>query len=184
MERRGRAERYSRIFAVDFDGTLNLAEKYPLLGEPNEGLFRFLKRRQQAGDKIILWTCREGDYLKSAVKFCRRYGLAFDAVNDNLPENKEYFKNNSRKVYAHCYVDDRNMYFSGERSEYITSFLRDRKSEYQKRCNRAGKQEKRAREILRSEPDREDVKSDLNYVVKLQDRYSALVEFIDELLED
>ncbi len=115
MERQGSTERYARIFAVDFDGTLNLAEKYPLLGEPNEGLFRFLKRRQQAGDKIILWTCREGDYLKSAVKFCRRYGLAFDAVNDNLPENKEYFGNNSRKVYAHYYVDDRNVYFPRER---------------------------------------------------------------------
>lgn len=66
----------------------------------------------------------------------------------------------------------------------ITSFLCERKSEYQKRCNRAEKQEKQAREFLEDEPDREDVKSDLNHVIKLQDRYNALIEFINELLEE
>lgn len=66
----------------------------------------------------------------------------------------------------------------------ITNFLYERKSRYQKRCNRAYKQEKQARELLKDEPDREDVKSDLNDVVKLQDRYNALIEFIDELLEN
>ncbi len=106
-------ENYSKVFAVDFDGTLNLAEKYPQLGEPNEGLFYFLKRRQQAGDKVILWTCREDDYLKSAVKFCERYGLTFDAVNENLPENVAYFGGNSRKVNAHYYIDDKNLRFPG-----------------------------------------------------------------------
>ena len=49
----------------------------------------------------------------------------------------------------------------------ITSFLCERRSKYQKRCNRAYKQEKQARELLEDEPDREDVKSDLNDVVKL-----------------
>lgn len=66
----------------------------------------------------------------------------------------------------------------------ITSFLCDRKSEYQKRCNRAYEQEKQARKLLEDEPDREDVKSDLNHVIKLQDRYNALIEFINELQED
>ena len=50
----------NKIYAVDFDGTLNTAE-YPKLGEPNTELFQFLIKRQQSGDKIILWTCREGD---------------------------------------------------------------------------------------------------------------------------
>lgn len=49
----------------------------------------------------------------------------------------------------------------------ITSFLCDRKSEYQKRCNRAYEQEKYARKLLEDEPDREDVKSDLSHVIKL-----------------
>lgn len=66
----------------------------------------------------------------------------------------------------------------------ITSFLCERKSEYQKRCNRAYEQEVQARKFLEDEPDREDVKSDLNHVIKLQDRYNALIEFINELQED
>ena len=45
----------NKIYAVDFDGTLNTAE-YPKLGEPNTELFQFLIKRQQSGDKIILWT--------------------------------------------------------------------------------------------------------------------------------
>ena len=49
----------NEVYAVDFDGTLNTAE-YPKLGEPNTELFQFLIKRQQSGDKIILWTCREG----------------------------------------------------------------------------------------------------------------------------
>ena len=54
----------NEIYAVDFDGTLNTAE-YPELGEPNTELFQFLIKRQQSGDKIILWTCREGSYYRS-----------------------------------------------------------------------------------------------------------------------
>lgn len=102
---------HSKIYAVDFDGTLNLAEDYPKLGEPNRELIAYLRGRQQDGDKVILWTCREGSLLKSAVKFCKSYGLEFDAVNDNLRENAEHFQNNCRKVFADYYIDDRSANF-------------------------------------------------------------------------
>ncbi len=100
-----------KSYAVDFDDTLNFAGSYPELGEPNRELIQFLKERRQEGDKVILWTCREGNLLKSAVKFCKNYGLEFDAVNDNLRENTEYFGSNSRKVFADYYIDDRNRGF-------------------------------------------------------------------------
>lgn len=100
---------YAEIYAVDFDGTLNLADTYPELGDPNTELIEFLKGRRAAGDKIILWTCREGELLKAAVKYCNDYGLFFHAVNENLPENIAYFGNNCRKVWAHHYIDDKNM---------------------------------------------------------------------------
>lgn len=66
----------------------------------------------------------------------------------------------------------------------LSSFLAERKSIYQRRINRAYKQEQQAKEILKDEPEREDAKSDLNHVIKLQDRYNALVMFIEELEED
>lgn len=99
---------YPEIYAVDFDKTLNLADTYPEIGKPNMELIEFLKERRAAGDKIILWTCREGELLKEAVQYCNDYGLFFRAVNDNLPENIAYYGNNCRKVWAHHYIDDRN----------------------------------------------------------------------------
>lgn len=102
---------YAEVYAVDFDGTLNLG-KYPQQGKPNEELFLFLKERQQSGDKIVLWTCRQGDLLKSAVKYCKLYGLEFDAVNRNTVENIERWGSDCRKVFADHYIDDKNLYFT------------------------------------------------------------------------
>ena len=40
---------YPEIYAVDFDKTLNLADTYPELGEPNMELIEFLKERRTHG---------------------------------------------------------------------------------------------------------------------------------------
>lgn len=95
------------IIAVDFDGTL-CGEIYPEVGKPNMQLIDALIKRRMAGDKLILWTCREGEPLKKAVNWCNRLGLYFDAVNDNLPETIEMWGNNSRKITADLYIDDRS----------------------------------------------------------------------------
>ena len=100
---------YPKIYAVDFDKTLNMAGSYPDLGEPNTELIEILKEKQAAGDKIILWTCREGELLEQAVEYCRKYGLEFDAINDNTEENKEKWGNNCRKVFANYYIDDKSV---------------------------------------------------------------------------
>lgn len=101
------------VFGVDFDGTLSFG-KWPECGPANDGLIEFLKRRKSSGDKLILWTCREGDDLERAVVWCTTKGLAFDAVNDNLPEIIEQYGGNSRKISCDFYIDDKaiigNMY--------------------------------------------------------------------------
>lgn len=93
-------------FAVDFDGTLSFGQ-WPETGVANDGLINFLKRRQSLGDKLILWTCREGMLLEKAVNWCVDRGLKFDAVNDNLPENVAIYGTNSRKVSCDFYIDDK-----------------------------------------------------------------------------
>ncbi len=93
-------------YGIDFDGTLSYGS-WPEVGPANEELFDFLIRKQRQGDKVILWTCRAGQPLKDAVDFCRRYGLIFDAVNDNLPEIVEQYGSNSRKITCDVYIDDR-----------------------------------------------------------------------------
>ena len=96
------------VFAVDFDGTLSFGQ-WPECGPANKGLIEFLKKRKVGGDKLILWTCREGSDLSAAVDWCSDNGLVFDAVNDNLPEVVEMYGGNSRKIGCDFYIDDRSL---------------------------------------------------------------------------
>lgn len=98
-----------KIIAVDFDGTLCKAD-WPEIGAPNLRLIDWLKERRRTGDKLILWTCRCGEMLEKAVVWCSVWGLTFDAVNANLPENVKQYGNDCRKVYADIYLDDKNGY--------------------------------------------------------------------------
>lgn len=96
------------IYAVDFDGTISLGA-WPHLGEPNKELIDFLNFHKKYGDKIILWSCREGVALEEAVDYSLKHGLAFDAINNNIPEVIEHFGVNSRKVSCDYYIDDKAM---------------------------------------------------------------------------
>lgn len=95
------------VIAVDFDGTL-FKDKYPLVGEPIYPVINYIKRAKEEGNKIILWTCRQGRDLAVALEACNQIGLTFDAVNCILNERIERHNgNNSRKVGADLYIDDK-----------------------------------------------------------------------------
>lgn len=96
-----------KIIAVDFDGTL-CENKWPEIGKPNLELIAYLKAQRDAGMKLILWTCRVGNRLMEAVQWCHARGLYFDAVNENLPEVLEWMGGDSRKIFAHEYIDDKS----------------------------------------------------------------------------
>lgn len=98
---------YKKIYAVDFDGTL-AETKFPEIIKPYFRMFMKCKEIRQRGDILILWTCRCGKDLEDAVEFCRKHGLEFDYVNENVPENVERFGNDSRKIFAHEYIDDKS----------------------------------------------------------------------------
>lgn len=93
------------IIAVDFDGTL-CTNSWPEIGKPKRFLKRCIRWKKQ-GHKLILWTCREGEALQRAVEWCSAHGLYFDAVNANLPEMNVRYGNDSRKIGADRYYDDK-----------------------------------------------------------------------------
>ena len=95
------------IIAVDFDGTI-VEHKYPALGEELPFATDTLKRLQEKGHRLILWTYRAGKALDEAVEFCRSNGVEFYAVNKNFPE-EEFDSSISRKILADMYIDDRNI---------------------------------------------------------------------------
>ena len=92
--------------AVDFDGCL-VTNEYPNIGTAIATTISLLKTELSNGACVILWTCRCGDELTAAVNWCAERGIAFDAVNENLPEMVAFFGGDTRKVFANEYWDDR-----------------------------------------------------------------------------
>ena len=98
-----------KTLAGDFDGTLCLS-RWPEVGQPKTERIHFLKVRRNKGNKLILWTCRTGQALEVAVKWCERHGSYFDAINDNLQEYIEPYGGNFRKICCDYYIDDKSIY--------------------------------------------------------------------------
>lgn len=90
------------IIAVDFDGTITEEHTYPEVGKLNLRAIEVLKKMQQKGHVLCLWTCREGKELFDAEQALYNEGLIFDYVN-NAP-----YSESRRKIVANIYIDDRN----------------------------------------------------------------------------
>ena len=97
------------IIATDFDDTLVEAKQFPKFGRPTPW-FHVAKKLQEnfPNLKLMLWTCREGKYLASAITCCHLNGLMFDAINSDVPSSIKW-KGKTRKPFADIYVDDRNL---------------------------------------------------------------------------
>lgn len=97
-----------KIIAVDFDNTLCVTTEYPKIDGPILEVVEALKCQKDLGAYIILWTCREGEHLAQALKWCEEQGIVLDNVNANCPDAiAEYRGNDCRKIYAHEYWDDK-----------------------------------------------------------------------------
>ena len=95
------------VIAVDFDGTI-VEDAYPKIGKSRIFAFETLKRLQNDGHRLILWTYRCGKHLDEAVAFCKENGIEFYAVNQSFPE-EQFDNTKSRKIHADLFIDDRNI---------------------------------------------------------------------------
>ena len=94
------------IYAVDFDGTL-AETNFPEIKGPRKKTIAAVKLLKAQGHKIILWTSRIGADLENAVEWCKEQGLVFGSVNEPLPEQIARWGNDTRKIFADAYIDDR-----------------------------------------------------------------------------
>lgn len=101
-----------KVVAVDFDGCL-CANAYPEIGKPCWPVINAAKQRRAEGWALILWTSRGGADLTAALAACKAWGLEFDAVNENLPEWRDTFGNDARKIGATEYWDDKAVFMPG-----------------------------------------------------------------------
>ena len=98
------------ILAVDFDGVC-VEACFPSIGGAMPGALAALRRifSGEFGDvKVILWTCRCGEFLDQALAWFDKHGLPLPhQVNQNCPETIRMFRGtDSRKVFAHIYAED------------------------------------------------------------------------------
>ncbi len=93
--------------AVDFDGTI-VEDEYPKVGKPMLFAFDTMKKLQERGHRLILWTYRKEKALDEAVQFCEKNGIVFYAVNKSFPD-EEFDPKYSRKINADLFIDDRNI---------------------------------------------------------------------------
>ena len=91
------------MVAVDFDGTIMID------GAPNRQLLARLRNMQRQGATIVLWTCRAGQRLHDAVRFCVQHGLKPNYVNCNPPDVIRRLGYDPRKVCADIYIDDKSV---------------------------------------------------------------------------
>ena len=97
----------SLTIAVDFDGTI-VENQYPKIGKAKLFAFETLRKLQEKGHRLILWTYRNGKTLEDAVQFCKEHGIQFYAINKSFPE-EEFDPKYSRKINADIFIDDRNI---------------------------------------------------------------------------
>lgn len=96
------------IIAVDFDGTISRG-KYPAIDGEQPYAGEALRKLHAQGHYIIIWTCRCGVQLLEAINWLVEKKIPFDRVNDHNPENVAKYGEGGKKVYAHCYIDDKNI---------------------------------------------------------------------------
>jgi hypothetical protein len=92
---------------VDFDGTI-VDHRFPDIGPPVPNALEWLKKWQQAGARLILFTMRSdgergGESLSKAVNYLNENGIELYGINKN-PSQVHW--TSSPKAYGKIYIDD------------------------------------------------------------------------------
>lgn len=93
------------IIACDFDGTI-VEHKFPKMGALMPFAKEVLRTLKEQGHTLILWTCRNNEYLDEAIQFLNEHEIEFDFINEN-PDWLGF--TTSEKIYGDVYIDDRSI---------------------------------------------------------------------------
>lgn len=111
------------IIAIDFDGVL-VSDKFPEIGEPDWDMVFAVWKLGFTKHELVLWTCRVGDRLEEAKRWCAKYNLKFTCINANTPNNLAEYGTDPRKVFAHVYIDDRACGYSRSKAlKYLSELF-------------------------------------------------------------
>lgn len=97
------------IIAIDFDGTICRTTRFPLIDGETPYAADTIRQLHADGHYIIIWTCRTGQNLLDAINWLLHHRIPFDRINDHNPDNLARYGYGGKKIYAHCYIDDKNL---------------------------------------------------------------------------
>lgn len=114
-----------KYFAIDFDGTIAY-DAYPNIGRLIPGAKETMLKIKELGGEIVIWTCRTDQWATDAVNFLNMHNIPYDKFNKPFDEHVNiYGGDNSRKIYADCYIDDRSLHFQQQPVDWndVQSFI-------------------------------------------------------------
>ena len=104
QKRNSKEQKSGMVVAIDFDGTITKDNEFPeKIGVLRDGCKEAIDYIRE-NHKVIIWTCRSGEYLAEAVKFLNDNGIGYDAINADI------YPKTDRKIMADIYIDDKNIF--------------------------------------------------------------------------
>ena len=97
------------ILAIDFDNTISLTN-WPNITRLRHGAKYFINKLYSKGYYIIIWTCRHEEYEAAAYSYLENKGVKFHSINSQHPQLIEAFQNDTRKISADIYIDDKGLW--------------------------------------------------------------------------
>lgn len=100
------------IIAIDFDDTIVKSNFPTILGQRRLAKWAINKLHKK-GFYIIIWTCRHEIDEAQAYSYLTQNNINFSSINRPHPSLVKFYNNDTRKISADIYIDDRGLYFFG-----------------------------------------------------------------------
>ena len=99
-----------RYIAIDWDGTIAEDNTYPNVSHAKPEALKCIKRMIADGYKLCIWTCRGGNHIEQIESLLSDNGIERKHyyINEHFEYFLDSFPEQSPKIYADVYIDDRN----------------------------------------------------------------------------
>lgn len=96
------------FISIDYDDTI-VYQDFPNAGTIKPNAVKVINRLHEEGHQIMIWTCRVGERFDIAMNYLKEQGIKFHIANVNHPDIIAKFGEDTRKMFADIYIDDKQL---------------------------------------------------------------------------
>ena len=85
------------------------ASHFPPCGTIKPNAKEVINELYDAGHEIIIWTCRCDEPAEMAKQFLDGHGIKYHKFNEHMDRLIEQYGNDTRKIWADIYIDDKQL---------------------------------------------------------------------------